>query len=196
MYATCIHCHASLGANAAVEAFPVGRRLAFDARRGRLWAVCDACGRWNLSPLEERWEAIDACERLFRDTRVRVSTGNVGLARLREGLELVRVGEPLRPELAAWRYGRQYARRRWQAAARGALGIGAAGGFVAASVLVPMVAAVGVFAAVATLPAFAANRIDRPLTRLGRRGVANFDVRRADLDNARLAVAERGEGWR
>lgn len=32
---------------------------------------------------EERWEAVETCERLFRDTRVRVSTEHVGLARLR-----------------------------------------------------------------------------------------------------------------
>ena len=58
MYSTCIFCHAGLGSNEAIEHFPVGRRLAFDAAKGRLWVVCSACERWNLSPLEERWEAI------------------------------------------------------------------------------------------------------------------------------------------
>ncbi len=29
------------------------------------------CLRWNLSPLEERWEAIEQCERLFGDTQLR-----------------------------------------------------------------------------------------------------------------------------
>jgi hypothetical protein len=90
----------------------VGRRLAFDPEKGRLWAVCRRCERWNLSPLEERWEAIEECERTFRDTRLRVSTDNIGLARLREGLELVRIGRPQRPEMAAWRYGDQFGRRR------------------------------------------------------------------------------------
>lgn len=112
MYSTCIFCHSNLGANEAVEHFPIGRRLAFDAVHGRLWVVCRKCERWNLSPIEERWEAIEECERLFRDTRLRVSTENVGLARVREGLELVRVGSPLRPEMAAWRYGDQFGRRR------------------------------------------------------------------------------------
>lgn len=37
---------------------------------------------------------------------------NVGLARLAEGTELVRVGKPLRPEFAAWRYGDQFGKRR------------------------------------------------------------------------------------
>jgi len=108
-------CGRGLGENELIEDFPVGRRLAFDAARGRLWVVCRKCERWNLTPLEERWEAVEACERLFRETRVRVSTENVGLARLREGLELVRIGVPLRPEFAAWRYGDQFGRRRKRA---------------------------------------------------------------------------------
>lgn len=112
MYSTCIHCTASLGRNEAVEAFPIGKRLAFDQPRGRLWVVCPACARWNLSPLEERWEAIEAMERAFHDTRLRVSTDQVGLARLRAGVDLIRIGNPLRPEMAAWRYGDQFGRRR------------------------------------------------------------------------------------
>jgi hypothetical protein len=114
-----------------VETFPVGRRLAFDAKRGRLWVVCQKCERWNLSPLEERWEAVETCERLFRDTRVRVSTENIGLAKHPEGLELVRIGEPMRPEFAAWRYGDQFGRRRKRAIA---YGVGA--GVVIAGVMI------------------------------------------------------------
>ena len=112
MYRTCIYCNRKLRGNEAVEQFPVGRRLAFDSEKGRLWVVCERCRRWNLTPLDERWEAIEECERQFRDTGLRYSTDNIGLARLREGLELVRVGRPLRPEFAAWRYGRQFVRRR------------------------------------------------------------------------------------
>jgi hypothetical protein len=115
MYATCIFCNGSLGRNEVLETFPVGRRIAFDPAKGRLWVICRKCERWNLSPLEERWEAFEACEALFRETRLRMSTDNIGLARLREGLELVRIGEPLRPEFAAWRYGDQFGRRRRRA---------------------------------------------------------------------------------
>jgi len=39
--------------------------------------------------------AIEECERAFRDTRLRVTTTNIGLARLRNGTELVRIGSPL-----------------------------------------------------------------------------------------------------
>ena len=87
-------CNKPLGANEVVESFPVGRRLAFDAARGRLWVVCTKCRRWNLTPLEERWEAVEDCERLFRETRMSASTENIGIARHREGLELVRIGNP------------------------------------------------------------------------------------------------------
>jgi hypothetical protein len=72
MYSACIFCHASLGANEAVEAFPVGRRLAFDPERGRLRVVCARCARWNLSPIETRWEAVEECERLAHPRRRRL----------------------------------------------------------------------------------------------------------------------------
>ena len=116
MYSTCLFCHAPLGANEVIEHFPVGRRLAFDAEKGRLWVVCRRCMRWNLTPLDERWEAIEECERQFSETRLRVSTDNIGMARVREGLELVRIGRALRPEIAVWRYASVNEARRRRAA--------------------------------------------------------------------------------
>ncbi len=140
MYSTCLFCHAHLGANEAIEQFTVGSRLAFDAKKGRLWVICGKCTRWNLTPVEERWEAIEECERRFRATHVRVSTAEVGLARLREGLVLVRIGEPLRPEFAAWRYGEQLRhRRRRRLALAGGAGMAAVA--VALPVAVPVIAA-------------------------------------------------------
>ena len=129
MYSTCLFCTQPLGSNEVLEHFPVGRRIAFDAEKGRLWVVCRQCARWNLTPLEERWEAIEEAERIYRDTHLRVSTEHIGLARLSEGLELVRVGRPKRPEIAAWRYGDQFGRRR----RRGLVAVGAilAGGGLA-----------------------------------------------------------------
>jgi hypothetical protein len=135
VYAACLFCDAPFPANESLESFPVGRRVAFDAERGRLWAVCRRCERWNLAPIEERWEAIEDADRLFRDTRVRVSTDNIGLAKLREGLELVRIGRPLRPEFAAWRYGDQFGRRRRRAVTAG--GVGAVAAVAAAPLAVP-----------------------------------------------------------
>lgn len=111
MYATCTFCYAALGANRVIEGLPVGRRLAFDPARGCVWVVCLGCERWNLVPLEERWEATEACERLYRATSLRYSSGNIGLAWLPDHTDLVRVGPALRPEVAAWRYGRRLAWR-------------------------------------------------------------------------------------
>ena len=104
-------CTRSLGSNEVIEHFPVGCRLAFDAAKGRLWVVCPKCRRWNLTPLEERWEAIEECERIFRDTPVRASTENIGVARHPGGLDLVRIGNARRREFAAWRYVRRFKRR-------------------------------------------------------------------------------------
>lgn len=134
MYATCLFCNRSLGSNEALEHFPVGRRLAFDSAKGRLWVVCPSCERWNLSPLEERWEAIEEAERLYRGTRLRASTDQIGLARLRDGTELVRIGQPLRPEFAAWRYGDQFGRRRRRQMLLAGAGLGAIGAVVVGGV--------------------------------------------------------------
>jgi hypothetical protein len=145
MYRSCIFCSADLGTNGAIAAFPVGRSLAFDASAGRLWAICPTCGRWNLAPLEERWEAVESAEQHFRDTRLRVQSENLGLCRLADGTRLVRVGAALPGELAAWRYGRTLVGRRRQyllgtgALAAGAAvvvgGMWAAGGLAAANLL-------------------------------------------------------------
>src|ERR1700733_2388361 len=136
MYTTCLFCNHDLDRNETFETFPVGKRLAFDPAKGRLWVVCRRCERWNLTPLEERWEAIETAERLYRDTRRRVSTDEIGLAKLPDGTTLIRIGLPLRPEFAAWRYGDQFGRRRnRQLAIAGggvaAIGILAVGGMVA-----------------------------------------------------------------
>jgi hypothetical protein len=105
VYRACLFCHTHLGHNDSIASLEVGRRIAFDPLKGRLWVVCTECGRWNLTPFEERWEAVEDCERLFRSTRLRVATDNIGLAQPRWGLELVRIGPALLPEVAAWRYG-------------------------------------------------------------------------------------------
>lgn len=88
MYTACIFCHAPLGDNEHIEHFPIGRRLAFDSAKGRVWVVCQKCAQWNLTPIEERWEALEECERAYRSVRTRVSTSQIGLARLGDGLDL------------------------------------------------------------------------------------------------------------
>ncbi|MEO8479898.1 MAG: hypothetical protein ABI542_09735 [Gemmatimonadota bacterium] len=107
---------------------PIGRRLAFDASKGRLWVVCRHCAKWNLVPFDTRLETIDACERIFSDTRMQFSTDNIGIARVREGLELIRIGPALRPEYAAWRYGDSFGKRRRRNVLLAAGGVAAVSG--------------------------------------------------------------------
>lgn len=200
MYSTCTFCHAPLGANELIEHFPVGRRLAFDAARGRLWVVCAACRQWNLSPLEERWEAIEEAERLYRDTRLRVTTDHVGLARLRDGSELVRIGEPQRPEFAAWRYGGRFEARWRRSAASAAIVTTGIAGLVIAGPLTGLIAgsAIGLPLQLASA---AHNRFE---ARRFRRVVARFDdadgpivVTDGHFREARLVTApEDQQGWR
>ena len=130
MYSTCLYCTKDLGTNEVIETLPIGRRIAFDARQGRLWVVCRSCAKWNLVPFDTRLETIDACERIFRDIRTRFSTDQIGLARVRDGLDLVRIGAPQRPEFAAWRYGAQYKRRRMQTIAMAMAGAAVGAGLL------------------------------------------------------------------
>jgi hypothetical protein len=197
VYATCLFCTAPLGRNDVLETFPVGRRLAFDAVRGRLWVVCRRCERWNLTPLEERWEAVEDCERLFREARKRATSDNIGLARLDEGLELVRIGAPLRPEFAAWRYGDQFGRRRKRTVIQSsALGTAAAALAVGSIPLGGLaLGTVALYAAADHL----ANRIqdDRVIARVPRRDGDTVTVLGRHLHLARLTTeVGDGSGWR
>jgi hypothetical protein len=192
MYTTCMFCNRSLGQNEVVEHFPVGRRLAFDAERGRLWVVCRKCERWNLSPLEERWEAVETCERLFRDTRVRVSTENVGLARHPEGLELVRIGQPMRPEFAAWRYGDQFGRRRKRALVYTVGGAVVVGGVLIGGAATGAISAV-VLGQTGNLWNVWMN--GRTLVRLRTDDDRVLKLKNPDLLGTRLRPADDGEGF-
>jgi hypothetical protein len=163
MYQTCLHCHGPLGSNDVVEHFTVGRRLAYDPAKGRLWVVCQKCRRWNLTPLEERWEAIEECEREFSRTRLRASTDNIAMARVPEGLDLVRVGAPRIAEFAAWRYGKSL-HHRWKT--RGlpwaALGLSATSLHVLANAhLISFGGAMGIIALVGAPVAFITWRLSR-----------------------------------
>ena len=188
MFTTCIFCNRPLGQNEAIETFPVGRRLAFDGAKGRLWVVCRKCERWNLTPLEERWEAIEECERQFRECRLRMSTDNVGLAKLKEGLVLVRIGEPLRPEFAAWRYGDQFGRRRKRAimwtTAGVAVGVAVFAGAAAAGV------AVGAFGGLPQAIINSSIKID-VTTQDGRK----LKVTKTEMDKSKLLVDPSSEEW-
>ena len=106
MFKTCGFCNAPFDGDGGPSGLGVGRRLAFDEWRGRLWVVCSKCSRWNLTPLDDRLERIEAIARAARDGRGHVvaATDQVALIRWQR-YDFVRVGKPLRVELATWRYG-------------------------------------------------------------------------------------------
>ncbi len=111
MFTQCLVCHTPFPSNEELEYFPTSTRVAYDAVRGRLWAVCRSCKRWSLAPIEERWEALEELEKVVTDRAKLLSqTDNVAL--LRAGnLDVVRVGRANLTEEAWWRYGQELTRR-------------------------------------------------------------------------------------
>jgi hypothetical protein len=199
MYSTCLFCHARLGANQAIEHLSVGRRIAFDGSRGRLWVVCRACSRWNLAPLEERWEAVEECERAFRETPLRRSTENIGLSRLQEGTELIRIGRPLLPEFAGWRYEGTLLRRRRRWLVSGVAGmattnlallLGAQFGFLPLVLFAASTSATEALQRFITYRSFSSH-ISLPLD-----ADRSIRVRLRDAPRVRILPGERREGWR
>jgi hypothetical protein len=196
MYHSCLFCHESLGQNEALEHLPIGRSVAYDSWRGRLWVVCNICDRWNLSPLETRWEAMEEAERAFSSAQLIISSENIALARLSEGLELIRIGRPNRPEFAAWRYGNRFATRRRNYARRVGplLGLASAATLGAVTVWGPVVL---------FLPAVGAgvwhnHRRMRDRTRITAVRMADgrwLHVRRHDLPDARLVPSYVRRSW-
>jgi len=63
MYRTCAFCNGKLDGDGGPSGLGVGRRLAFDEWKGRLWVICPKCSRWNLAPLDDRLEQIEALAR-------------------------------------------------------------------------------------------------------------------------------------
>ena len=143
MYTTCAFCNAEFDGDGGPSGLGIGRRLAFDEWKGRLWVVCAKCARWNLTPLDDRLERIEALARSAHDGHLLASTEQVSLLRWQQ-YDLVRVGKPPRVELAGWRYGeRMRARSRERAKVVVPLTLAAVGLSIAANV-----AAGGAFGAV------------------------------------------------
>ncbi len=112
MFHTCAFCSGALGGDGGASGLDVGRRFAFDGWKSRAWVICQRCGRWNLTPLDDRLDAVDALERMAAAGRVAATSDQVALIRL-GSYDVVRVGKPPRVEMATWRYGeRMKARQR------------------------------------------------------------------------------------
>lgn len=113
MLQRCLFCQTPFHRHGVLGGFPSGSRVAYDPGRGRLWAICDRCHGWTLTPMEDRWRILSRLERLARD-RGRLLTRTAHIALLDAGdLLLIRVGrDTSREEEAWWRFGRELRRRR------------------------------------------------------------------------------------
>lgn len=112
MLTRCLFCHHAFPRNERFPHMPLGRRIAFDPARGRLWVVCERCARWTLWPIEAREAALYDLERATHDEAVPVAhTANIVLLAI-DDLHLVRVGAADLAEQAWWRYGRELRRRK------------------------------------------------------------------------------------
>lgn len=110
MFSSCGFCNAAFDGDGGPSGLGVGRRIAFDDWKGRLWVVCPRCSRWNLTPFDDRLERIEAVARAASQGRIAASTDQVALIRW-ERYDFVRVGKPPRVELATWRYGERLRNR-------------------------------------------------------------------------------------
>jgi hypothetical protein len=110
MFRSCAFCNAALDGDGGPSGLGVGRRLAFDEWKARLWVVCPRCSRWNLTPFDDRLERIESVARAASQGRIAASTDQVALIRWQQ-YSFVRVGKPPRVELATWRYGERLRNR-------------------------------------------------------------------------------------
>ncbi|HWZ29311.1 MAG TPA: hypothetical protein VNX15_12150 [Gemmatimonadales bacterium] len=134
MYTSCAFCNGTFTGDGGPSGLGVGRRLAFDEWRGRLWVICPSCSRWNLAPIDDRLDRIEAVARVAQQGQIVASTDQVSLIRW-GGYDLVRVGKPPRIEYATWRYGERIkARRREQLKYVVPLTVAAAGAAIAVNV--------------------------------------------------------------
>lgn len=193
MDSSCLYCGRALHTNDVLETLAVGRRLAYDKKRGRLWAVCLRCGQWNLAPPEDRWEAIEECEARFRATKLRAATANIALAQVAPQLQLIRVGKLVDPEFAAWRYGSELGRRRRSLITLGAVALSAGAGAAVAGVT-------GLVAAASAVAGWETgqwlNRVRHRGPRIPLGGGREITVGRDQLNDARVMMgAEWGNTW-
>ena len=111
MFISCGFCSGALGGDGGASGLGVGRKFSFDPWKSRAWVICQRCGRWNLTPFDERIDTINALDRMAASGRVAATTMQVALIRVGP-YDVVRVGQPPRVEMATWRYGERMKARR------------------------------------------------------------------------------------
>jgi len=183
MFVSCFFCTEPFESHGSIGSCSVGRIFAFEPPSRRVWVICRRCRRWNLLPDEERPAVVEDCERRFADARMRTATDNVSLAELRDGTELIRIGDASPGEITHWRYGKQLIRRRKQLAIRVAVGVATAAALLYAG-LIPSIIAVSVIAAAANVGTImysrricARLRLGERALRLSRHSIAHVELR-------------------
>jgi hypothetical protein len=125
-----------------------------------------------------------------------VATDNIGLARIGEGLELVRIGRPLRPEFAAWRYGDQFGIRRRRTMIRtGAAMVGVATIPVLGPVLGISLGGFGMYTFQAGNFVVAQYQSRKIAARVHTADGRDLVVRKGDVEGARLLRTENSRSW-
>jgi hypothetical protein len=110
LYAHCLFCGEHFPPNPMFGPLPPGLQLAYDPARSRLWSICGRCRRWNLLPVEERYDAIDLLEHTVSGRAELIArSDNIALYRHDE-LQILRIGSALFLERTTWRYGSYAAR--------------------------------------------------------------------------------------
>lgn len=107
LYAHCLFCGEHFPPNPMFGPLPPGLELAYDPARSRLWSICGRCRRWNLLPIDERYDAIDLLEHTVSGRAELIAhTDNIALYHHDE-LQILRIGGARFIERTTWRYGSQ-----------------------------------------------------------------------------------------
>jgi hypothetical protein len=110
LYSCCLFCGRRFPDSTMFGRLPPGLQLAYDPARSRLWSICGRCRRWNLVPVEERFDAIELLEHTVSGrAELLARSDNITLYALDE-LHIVRIGAARLSERASWRYGGYSAR--------------------------------------------------------------------------------------
>lgn len=67
----CLFCRRAFDPDAGPLAVPA-RRMAYDVRRHRVWAICNHCERWTLLLPEDRPAALHHLQRIAKIGRAHV----------------------------------------------------------------------------------------------------------------------------
>src|SRR5688572_19780884 len=110
LYSSCLFCAHDFPPSPLFGRVPPGLQLAYDPSCNRLRSIFGRCRRWNLLPIEERYDAIDLLEHTVAGRALLLAhSDNVALYS-HEELQIVRIGPARLPERATWRYGSYSAR--------------------------------------------------------------------------------------